>query len=236
MFKKVETINAIISLTQKLWEFKGYIFGFLTASSGIGFLTFFHSQLGVAITCGVIFAIVCFTALIIVNALKTKAGDNIEVRTPSNRLLRKLTPQDIYNGMQGFYNEEDQSFIYRRDYLIQGQFVENFYTCKKVNVDFLPQFVKEIKCEISFGWNENPGSNFKGKVLIEEDDVGNIKEIDVSDLNVERNFTRVFKIKKESFSLGSGRYISFSIKLDPIINKESVKSTILCLNIISFEV
>ena len=70
MFKKVEIIDALISLCQKLWEFKGWIMGILTASSGIGSLAFFHSKLGVAVTCGMLFAVVCFVALFVVMALK----------------------------------------------------------------------------------------------------------------------------------------------------------------------
>lgn len=70
MFKKVEIVDATISLSQKLWEIRGWVMGILATSGSIGFLTFFDSKLGVAITCGTLFAIACFIALFVVVSVK----------------------------------------------------------------------------------------------------------------------------------------------------------------------
>ena len=101
----------------------------VTASSGIGSLAFFNSKLGVAVTCGVLFAIVCFIALFVVISLnknekksdkkqnkneeKLTAQSLIEAFNPKDLAL-KLTNKDIERIANGLYERDKSLFKFEK--------------------------------------------------------------------------------------------------------------------------
>jgi hypothetical protein len=82
--------------------------GILTASGGIGSLAFFHSKLGVAITCGTLFAIVCFIALFVVIALNKK---NNSQTNKANELTTQSLAQAIIEGSKPLTKDDLQLLI-----------------------------------------------------------------------------------------------------------------------------
>ncbi|MBM5782903.1 MAG: hypothetical protein FJ368_05745 [Pelagibacterales bacterium] len=111
--KKLFFINDATDLFQKLWKLGVWIVTILTSSTILGILTFFKSQLGVAITCGTLFAIVCFIALFIVIALKNNAVKTINQHEFNlKNSVVKLSNKDLEFILNGKFINGSSHFIY----------------------------------------------------------------------------------------------------------------------------
>jgi|GEM_PF-4399270 len=110
MLKNLFSINDIVELFRNLMKFKGWIMSIFTVSGGIGSLAFFNSKLGVAVTCGVLFAIFCFIALFVVISLK-KSNEKNGKKEPETRNSINLTREDVEYLLGGKYLD-DETFFY----------------------------------------------------------------------------------------------------------------------------
>jgi hypothetical protein len=159
--------------------------------------------------------------LVIVNQFKAMKMADGKIKL-NNHLLSKLTEKDILNALGGKYEKEKGIFLFQSRNLISSATIDNYYTnvwgedFRKIYVNFVPIFVKEIKCSLYIGWNGYQGSYFKGKILVYKED--SIKEIIVDDLNKKNKFEITFEIKEDIYF---NRYIEFSIDLDQNLNTET---------------
>jgi hypothetical protein len=203
----------------KYWLDKSvdYIIGFFAGGGAmsLGFLDHFP------ITFIYMFGLVAFLiGLMIKNQWKDKQVANSKIRL-NNNLLLKLTEKDILNALGGKYEEERGVFLFQSRNLIASVAIDNYYTnfwgeeFRKIYVNFIPSFVKKVKCIIHIGWNGVQGSYFKGKILIYKED--SVKEIAVDDLSKKSKFEIIFEIKED---IHLNRYIEFSVDLDQNLSND----------------
>ena len=146
----------------------------IAGSGGVGTLTFFNSQLGVAIATGVLFFIVCLLALFVVISIKKIKNPQLQSQNFQKQISKpvsashfgnlsfQLTDADIGKMAWGSYLPKKKIFQYHGGGKIFHKF-QSYIRNKnyiRVELPFLPKVAKKIDIFFSLAPNIKDKCNF----------------------------------------------------------------------------